>query len=82
MISLICGIEYMAQINLQKRNKLMNVENRYAVAKRRGKERIGMDSEFGVSRYKLLPLNWKSNEVLLYSMGNYIQSLVIEHDGR
>ena len=24
---------------------------------------------------------WMSNEVLLYSTGNYIQSLVMEHDG-
>ena len=31
----------------------------------------GMDGEFGVSRYKLLHLNWMSNEVLLYSPGNY-----------
>ena len=31
-----------------------------------------MDWEFGVSRYKLLHLEWISNEVLLYSTGNYI----------
>ena len=42
----------------------------------------GMDWEFGVSRCKLLFLEWISNEVLLYSTGNYIQGLVIEHDGR
>ena len=42
----------------------------------------GMDWEFGVSRYRLLHLEWKSNKVLLYSTGNYIQSLMIEHDGR
>ena len=41
-----------------------------------------MDWEFGVSRYKLLILKWISNEALLYSTGNYIQSLVIELDGR
>ena len=27
-------------------------------------------------------LDWISNEILLYSTGNYIQSLVMEHDGR
>ena len=32
---------------------------------------IGMDWEFGVSRYKLLHLEW-INKVLLYSTGNYI----------
>ena len=32
----------------------------------------GMDWEFGVSRCKLLHLEWTSNEVLLYDTGNYI----------
>ena len=41
----------------------------------------GMDGEFGVNRCKLLPLEWTSNEILLYSPGNYIQSLMMEHDG-
>ena len=41
-----------------------------------------MDWEFGVRRCKLLHLERISSEVLLYSTGNYIQSLVIEHDGR
>ena len=42
----------------------------------------GMDWEFGVGRCKLLHLEWISKKVLLYSTGNYIQSLVIKHDGR
>ena len=42
----------------------------------------GMDREFGVGRCKLLPSEWISSEVLLYSAGNYIQSLGIKHDGR
>ena len=41
-----------------------------------------MDWEFGVSRYKLLHLDWISSEVLLYSTENYVQSLGLEHDGR
>ena len=41
-----------------------------------------MDSEVGVGRCKLLHLEWINNEVLLYSTGNQIQSLVIEHDKR
>ena len=40
-----------------------------------------MDWEPEVNRRKLLHLEWISNEILLYSMGNYIQSLVMEHDG-
>ena len=42
----------------------------------------GMDWEFGVNRCKLLPLEWLSNEILLYITGNYTWSLVMEHDGR
>ena len=41
-----------------------------------------MDGEFGVSRDTLLHLEWISNEVLPYSIGNYIQSLGIEDAGR
>ena len=41
-----------------------------------------MDGEFGASRCKLLHLEGISNEVLLYSTENYIQSLGIDHDGK
>ena len=36
-----------------------------------GGEGNGMDWEFEVSRCKLLHLEWISNEVLLFSVGNY-----------
>ena len=39
----------------------------------------GEDWEFGVNRCKLLYLEWISNEALLYSTGNYIQSLGTEY---
>ena len=42
-----------------------------------GGGRTGVDGEFGVSRCKLLHVEWISNEVLLYSAGSYVQSLVI-----
>ena len=42
----------------------------------------GRDWETGVSGYKLFHLEWTSNEVLLYSRGNYIQSPRIDHDGK
>ena len=41
----------------------------------------GMDGEFGVSKCRLLHLEWMGNEDLSYSTGNYIQSFVIAHDG-
>ena len=56
---------------IQKRNKLMYLENRLVIAKEE-REGVGMDWEFGVSRCKLLHLEWISNEILLYSSGNYI----------
>ena len=57
------------------------MENRLVVAKGEGRE-SRMDWELGVGKCKLLHLEWISNEVLLYSMGNYIPSLGIDYDGR
>jgi len=47
---------------------------------RRGRE----CNEWGVwgGRGKLLHLEWMSNEMVLYSTGNYIQSIGIEQDGK
>ena len=41
-----------------------------------------MDWEFGVRRCKVLHFEWISGEVLLYSTGNHIWSLGIDHEGR
>ena len=45
-------------------------------------EGSGVDREFGVSRCKLLHLERKSSEVLLYSTGHCVQSLGIDNDGK
>ena len=58
----------MAQMNISTEKKIVDIENKLAVAKEEGGE---MDWEFGVNRCKLLPLEWISNEILLYSTGNY-----------
>ena len=42
----------------------------------------GKDWEFGISRCKLLYIEWINDKVLLYSMGNYIQYPVINHNGK
>ena len=42
----------------------------------------GMDTEFGVGRYKLLDLEWISNGVLLHNTGTISKSLGVEHNGR
>ena len=55
---------------------------RSQVAKADSGSGSGVDWEFGVSRCKLRHLEWISKEVLLYSTGNYIQSLGMNHDGR
>ena len=56
------------------RNRLSDIENKFVIAKGEG-EGSGMDRKFGVSRCKLLHLEWMSNEVILYS-------IAIDHDGR
>ena len=48
----------------------------------RGEGGNGVDGEVGVGRCKLLHVEWISNKVLLYTTGNYVQSLGLEHDGR
>ena len=72
----------MAQmIHLQNRRRSCTFsEERLAFAVG-GEGGSGMDWEFEVSRCKLLHLKWVNNEILLYSTGNYIQSLVMEEDG-
>ena len=42
----------------------------------------GMDWESGIGSCKLLHLEWINNKVLLYSIGNYIQSPGINHNGK
>ena len=59
----------------------MDIENRLVVAKGEVGG-SGMHGEFGVGRCKLFHLEWISHEVLLYSTGNSIQPLGIDHDGR
>ena len=41
-----------------------------------------MEWEFGVSRCKLLYIEWINRTVLLYSTGNYIQYPVTDHNGK
>ena len=45
------------------------------VTKREGG--AGINQESGISRYKLLYMNYMNNKVLLHSTGNYIQCPII-----
>ena len=58
-------------MNLSTEKKIMDLENKLVVVKGRG-EGGGMDWESGVNKCKLLTLDCISNEILLYSTGNYI----------
>ena len=42
----------------------------------------GMDWEFWIRRGKLLYIGWINNKGLLYSIGNYIQYPVTNHNGK
>ena len=66
----------MAQRNLSTEKKIMDLENRLVVAKGEGGG-SGMDWELGINRYKLLLLEWISNEILLCSTGNCL----VTYDG-
>ena len=57
------------------------MENRLGVAKGEARGR-GQEWEFGVSRCKLVCIEWINNKVLLYSTGNYIQYPVINSNGK
>ena len=48
----------------------------------RGKIGRGKDWEFGISRHKLLYIEWINSGVLLYSTGNYIQYPIINRNGK
>ena len=41
----------------------------------------GMEWEVGVSRCKLLYVEWINNKILLYNTENYIQYLMIKYNG-
>ena len=72
----------MAQMQLSTEQKQTHGHREQTCGCQQGGEGSGVDWEFEVNRCKLLHLEWISNKALLYSMGNYIQSLVREHDGR
>ena len=57
----------------------MDIENRLVIAKGGG-EGVGWTESLRLVDANYYILEWISHEVLLYSTGNYIQSLVIEHD--
>ena len=70
----------MTQMNLSLKQKWIH-RHREQICVTKGR-RGGLDGEFGVSRCKVLHLEWMDNKVLLYIAGNYIQSPGINHNGK
>ena len=56
-------------MNLSTEKKIVDLGKRLVVANGEG---VGVVGELGVNRYKLLPLERISNEILLCSTGNYV----------
>ena len=75
MISLICGIQKMMQMNLfTKQKQTHRIENKLMVTK--GERGGVIDWEFGTNMYTLLYLKWVTNRDLLYNTGNSAQYYV------
>ena len=68
----------MAQMNLSTEQKQTLGHREQTCCCQGGCGRSGMDWDFGVSRFELLHLGWINSDILLYSTGNLIQSLVIQ----
>ena len=63
-------------------NRLTGVRNKFIVTRGENKGGEGINWEFGINRYNLLYIKWTHSKVLLYNTGNYIQYLVINHNGK
>ena len=70
----------MTQMNLSTKQKQTH-RHREQTCGCQGGGGVG-DWELGISRYKLVYIEWINNKVLLYSTGNYIQYPVINHNGK
>ena len=66
-------------MNFSTEKKVMGLENRLVIALWGGGGNR-TDWELGVNGCKLLLLEWISNEILLCSTGDYVWSLMMEHD--
>ena len=69
----------MTQMNLSMKQKLTHRHREQTCGCQGGG---GQVLKSGTSRYKLLYIGWINNKVLVYSTGNYIQYLVINHNGK
>ena len=77
-ITYIWNLKYGTNDPISKQKQITDMKSRLVSARRDGR----MDREFRGGKCKVLYLEWINNGVLLYSTGNYVQSLGLEHDER
>ena len=73
----------MTQVNLFTKQKWTHRHRKpiYGYQREKGVEG-GVNQEYGINRYKLLDIKKINNKILVDSTGNYIQYLVINHNGK
>ena len=72
----------MTQVNLSVKQKHQIHRHREQTCGCQGGSGGGVTWEFGVSRCKVLHIEWINNKALLHSTGNYIQYPEINHNGK
>ena len=77
----IYDITYMWNLFTKQKQTHSHREKDLWLSKRSGCGRV-LDWEFGISRCKLLYIEWINNKVLLYNTGNYIQYSVINENDK
>ena len=80
MTSFICGIWNRIQMNFTKQTHRHGEQT--CGCQEGGKNREGIVQEFGISRRKLLCIEWINSKILLYNTRDCIQYLVINHNGK
>ena len=77
-----CNLKKMIQMNLFTKQKQTHSYRKQIYGYQRGKGEGRINQEFGISRCKLLYIEWIKNKVLLYSTGNCTQYFVITCKGK
>ena len=72
----------MTQTNVSRKQKKSHRHREQTCGCQGGGSRGGMDWEFGVSRCKLVYIEYINIKVLQYRAGNYIQYPVVNHNGK
>ena len=81
-ISLICRTKILHKWTyLWNRKSIRDIEKSLVVTNRKP-GRTGMSWKFGISRYKLICIEWINNKILLFKTRNYIWYPIINYKGK